>query len=96
MTSPNKPIARRRGLPRWTNHLAIWVVLGGVAGVTQCRRRPYVAPSVDRTALPSGSAARRGRAPAVAQPPRRTDLVPTVVDLGRSADAQLVRHVVGL
>jgi len=39
--TPHKPLAT---LQRWTNHLAIWVVLGGVAGVAQCRRRPLARP----------------------------------------------------
>jgi hypothetical protein len=39
-SQPHQPLVRRRALQRWTNHLAIWVVLGGVAGAAQCRRRP--------------------------------------------------------
>jgi hypothetical protein len=73
------PLVKRRALQRWTNHLAIWVVLGGVAGAAHWRRRPPAAPS-------RGSVA----------PPRRAELAPTIIDLGCSADRQLVRHVVGL
>gem|GEM_PF-5127810 len=76
-SQPHQPLVRRRALQRWTNHLAIWVVIGGVAGAAQCRRRPP-------------------RPSSVATPPGRVELGPTIIDLGCSADRQLVRHVVGL
>ena len=58
---PHKPLAPRRALQRWTNRLAIWVVLGGVAGVAHCRRRGPT-PPVDGT---RDSPARRELAPTV-------------------------------
>jgi hypothetical protein len=73
---PAARVVKRRALQRWTNHLAIWVVLGGVAGAAHCRRRPAAPPSIDA--------------------PPRVVLEPTIIDLGCSADRQLVRHVVGL
>ena len=76
----HKPLATRRALQRWTNRLAIWVVLGGVAGLAHCRRRAPVAP-IDGSRY---------------TPARRGEAVPTVDDLGCSADRELVRHVVGL
>jgi hypothetical protein len=37
--------AARGALQRWTHHLAVWVVLGGVLGAGQCRRRhPAIGP----------------------------------------------------
>ncbi|HEX4421253.1 MAG TPA: hypothetical protein VH165_25235 [Kofleriaceae bacterium] len=37
--------AARGALQRWTHHLAVWVVLGGVLGAGQCRRRhPVIGP----------------------------------------------------
>ena len=83
-SQPHQPLVRRRALQRWTNHLAIWVVLGGVAGAAQCRRRPARPLAVGRGSLPVDAL------------PREVELAPTVIDLGCSADRQLVRHVVGL
>jgi hypothetical protein len=76
-STPHQPIRKRRSFQRWTNHLAIWVALGGVASATHCRRRPHLLPSIDG-------------------PPRRADIAPVVIDLGRSVDGELVRHIVGL
>lgn len=42
------------GLQRWTNHVAIWVVLGGTAAVAQCRRRGPVRPVREAPAPTAG------------------------------------------
>lgn len=33
-----------RSMQRWTNHLAIWVVLGSAGALAQCRRRGPLKP----------------------------------------------------